>query len=166
MGTLLEIREIQASYKEYPALKGVSLAIKENTVMGLVGESGSGKSTLAKVITGLLKKDAGEILFEGKPYGNDSRGRNRAQCQKIQMVFQNPEGSLNPKHTIGKILSDAMLFHKITDRTHVKEKCEDRKNGTSKRYTLSLSSFLFRRTKAANRTGKSTLHFAKVINCR
>lgn len=64
MGTLLEIREIQASYKEYPALKGVSLAIKENTVMGLVGESGSGKSTLAKVITGLLKKDAGEILFE------------------------------------------------------------------------------------------------------
>ena len=51
MGTLLEIREIQASYKEYPALKGVSLAIKENTVMGLVGESGSGKSTLAKVIT-------------------------------------------------------------------------------------------------------------------
>lgn len=125
MGTLLEIREIQASYKEYPALKGVSLAIKENTVMGLVGESGSGKSTLAKVITGLLKKDAGEILFEGKPYGNDSRGRNRAQCQKIQMVFQNPEGSLNPKHTIGKILSDAMLFHKITDRTHVKEKCEE-----------------------------------------
>ena len=105
MGTLLEIREIQASYKEYPALKGVSLAIKENTVMGLVGESGSGKSTLAKVITGLLKTDAGEILFEGKPYGNDSRGRNRAQCQKIQMVFQNPEGSLNPKHTIGKILS-------------------------------------------------------------
>ena len=42
MGTLLEIREIQASYKEYPALKGVSLAIKENTVMGLVGESGKG----------------------------------------------------------------------------------------------------------------------------
>ena len=77
MGTLLEIREIQASYKEYPALKGVSLAIKENTVMGLVGESGSGKSTLAKVITGLLKKDAGEILFEGKSYGNDSRGRPR-----------------------------------------------------------------------------------------
>lgn len=123
MGTLLEIRNIQASYKEYPALKGVSLAIKENTVMGLVGESGSGKSTLAKVITGLLKKDAGEILFEGKPCGND--GRKRAQCQKIQMVFQNPEGSLNPKHTIGKILSDAMLFHKITDRAHVKEKCEE-----------------------------------------
>ena len=94
-------------------------------MMGLVGESGSGKSTQAKEITGLLKKDAGEILFEGKPYGNDSRGRNRAQCQKIQMVFQNPEGSLNPKHTIGKILSDAMLVHKITDRTHVKEKCEE-----------------------------------------
>lgn len=125
MGTLLEIRNIRASYKEYPALKDVSLSIKENTVMGLVGESGSGKSTLAKVITGLLRKDAGEILFEGSPCGDASRGRNRAQCQKIQMVFQNPEGSLNPKHTIGKILSDAMLFHKATDRAHVKEKCEE-----------------------------------------
>lgn len=95
MGTLLEIRNIRASYKEYPALKDVSLSIKENTVMGLVGESGSGKSTLAKVITGLLKKDAGEILFEGKPCGNTSRGRKRAQCQKIQMVFQNPEGQFS-----------------------------------------------------------------------
>ena len=51
---LLEIRNIQASYKEYPALNNVSLDIKKNTVLGLVGESGSGKSTLAKVITGLL----------------------------------------------------------------------------------------------------------------
>lgn len=52
---LLEIRNIQASYKEYPALNNVSLDIKKNTVLGLVGESGSGKSTLAKVITGLLQ---------------------------------------------------------------------------------------------------------------
>ena len=54
---LLEIRNIQASYKEYPALNNVSLDIKKNTVLGLVGESGSGKSTLAKVITGLLQAD-------------------------------------------------------------------------------------------------------------
>ena len=52
---LLEIRNIQASYKEYPALNNVSLDIKKNTVLGLVGESGSGKSTLAKVITGFCR---------------------------------------------------------------------------------------------------------------
>ncbi|MFQ9164975.1 MAG: ATP-binding cassette domain-containing protein [Lachnospiraceae bacterium] len=63
---LLEIRNIQASYKEYPALNKVSLDIKKNTVLGLVGESGSGKSTLAKVITGLLQADTGEVVFDGE----------------------------------------------------------------------------------------------------
>ncbi len=122
--TLLEIRNIRASYKDFPALKDVSLKIKEHTVLGLVGESGSGKSTLAKVITGLLKEDEGTMLFEGEPL-NRHFSQKRIQRQKIQMVFQNPEGSLNPKHTIGKILSDAMLFHKITDRAHVKEACQE-----------------------------------------
>ncbi len=142
--TLLEIQNIWVSYKDFPALKDVSLTVKANTVLGLVGESGSGKSTLAKVITGLLKEDEGEIFFEGEPLmtgyhtiGHDKNGafgrgmwqnrshQTRMQRQKIQMVFQNPEGSLNPKHTIGTILSDAMLFHKITDRAHVKEACQE-----------------------------------------
>lgn len=122
MDTLLEIQNINASYKEYSALKNVSLKLKEHTALGLVGESGSGKSTLAKVITGLLKEDSGRILFEGEALG---RKRSRAQCKNIQMVFQNPEGSLNPKHTVGRILSDAMLFHKITDAAHVKEACNE-----------------------------------------
>ena len=114
---LLEIRNIQASYKEYPALNNVSLDIKKNTVLGLVGESGSGKSTLAKVITGLLQADTGEVVFDGEMlYSKKKHLHRKQQCKQIQMVFQNPEGSLNPKHTIEKILSDAMLFHKVTDR--------------------------------------------------
>lgn len=123
---LLEIRNIQASYKEYPALNNVSLDIKKNTVLGLVGESGSGKSTLAKVITGLLQADTGEVVFDGEMlYSKKKHLHRKQQCKQIQMVFQNPEGSLNPKHTIEKILSDAMLFHKVTDRAHVKEKCHE-----------------------------------------
>lgn len=123
---LLEIRNIQASYKEYPALNNVSLDIKKNTVLGLVGESGSGKSTLAKVITGLLQADTGEVVFDGEMlYSKKKHLHRKQQCKQIQMVFQNPEGSLNPKHTIEKILSDAMLFHKVTDRAHVKEKCQE-----------------------------------------
>lgn len=122
----LEIRNIQASYKEYPALNNVSLDIKKNTVLGLVGESGSGKSTLAKVITGLLQADTGEVVFDGEMlYSKKKHLHCKQQCKQIQMVFQNPEGSLNPKHTIEKILSDAMLFHKVTDRVHVKEKCQE-----------------------------------------
>lgn len=123
---LLEIRNIQASYKEYPALNKVSLDIKKNTVLGLVGESGSGKSTLAKVITGLLQADTGEVVFDGEMlYSKKKHLHRKQQCKQIQMVFQNPEGSLNPKHTIEKILSDAMLFHKVTDRAHVKKKCQE-----------------------------------------
>ena len=123
---LLEIRNIQASYKEYPALNNVSLDIKKNTVLGLVGESGSGKSTLAKVITGLLQADTGEVVFDGEMlYSKKKHLHRKQQCKQIQMVFQNPEGSLNPKHTIEKILSDAMLFHKVTDRAYVKEKCQE-----------------------------------------
>lgn len=123
---LLEIRNILASYKEYPALNNVSLDIKKNTVLGLVGESGSGKSTLAKVITGLLQADTGEVVFDGEMlYSKKKHLHRKQQCKQIQMVFQNPEGSLNPKHTIEKILSDAMLFHKVTDRAHVKENCQE-----------------------------------------
>ena len=88
MGTLLEIREIQASYKEYPALKGVSLAIKENTVMGLVGESGSGKSTLAKVITGLLQADTGEVVFDGEMLYSKKKHLHRKQ--QIQLLPYQP----------------------------------------------------------------------------
>ena len=119
---LLEIRNIQASYKEYPALNNVSLDIKKNTVLGLVGESGSGKSTLAKVITGLLQADTGEVVFDGEMlYSKKKHLHRKQQCKQIQMVFQNTEGSLNPKHTIEKILSDAMLFNKITDINYLFE---------------------------------------------
>ena len=101
----------------------LSLQLKRGETLGLVGESGSGKSTLAKVITGLLQADTGEVVFDGEMlYSKKKHLHRKQQCKQIQMVFQNPEGSLNPKHTIEKILSDAMLFHKVTDRAHVKEK--------------------------------------------
>lgn len=104
----------------------LSLQLKRGETLGLVGESGSGKSTLAKVITGLLQADTGEVVFDGEMlYSKKKHLHRKQQCKQIQMVFQNPEGSLNPKHTIEKILSDAMLFYKVTDRAHVKKKCQE-----------------------------------------
>ena len=73
-----------------------------------------------------MQADTGEVVFDGEMlYSKKKHLHRKQQCKQIQMVFQNPEGSLNPKHTIEKILSDAMLFHKVTDRAHVKEKCQE-----------------------------------------
>lgn len=118
--TAIELRGITASYDGTTVLSNVDLKIKAHRTMGIVGESGSGKSTMAKVITGLLKPDAGQILLDGKPL---TRRRSKEDCRKIQMVFQNPEGSLNPRYKIGRILSEAMLFHGVADRSSVKDEC-------------------------------------------
>ncbi|MBQ7371850.1 MAG: ABC transporter ATP-binding protein [Blautia sp.] len=108
METILQMNAINASYGEAPILQDIRLTLGRNKIVGLVGESGSGKSTMARVITGLLKPASGEMIFEGEPL---TQNRSRETRRKIQMVFQNPEGSLNPRHTIGKTLTDAMKFH-------------------------------------------------------
>lgn len=131
MDILLELRGVNSSYKEFEVLKDVSLSIKRNTIFGLVGESGCGKSTLARVISGLQERQSGDIIFDGISFSSEqgllfaSREYKRRIIREgqIQMVFQNPQASLNPRHTIGRILSDALLFHKVTNRVHVREKC-------------------------------------------
>ena len=124
--SVLEMNNIQKHFGDLEVLKDISLSVNKGEVLSIIGPSGSGKSTLAKVITGLLQADTGEVVFDGEMlYSKKKHLHRKQQCKQIQMVFQNPEGSLNPKHTIEKILSDAMLFHKITDRAHVKEKCQE-----------------------------------------
>mgnify|MGYP000606319062 CR=1 FL=1 len=92
----------------------LSLQLKRGETLGLVGESGSGKSTLAKVITGLLQADTGEVVFDGEMlYSKKKHLHRKQQCKQIQMVFQNPEGSLNPKHTIEKYFLMQCCFIKL-----------------------------------------------------
>jgi peptide/nickel transport system ATP-binding protein len=87
------------------ALDEVSLEIREGETIGIIGESGSGKSTLARIICGLDKQDGGKIYFEGK----DSDRMNRFErAGYVQMIFQNPYASLNPKLTIGTQLKEAI----------------------------------------------------------
>ena len=117
---LLELKNITASYGEGDVLRDVSLGISKGEILGIVGESGSGKSTTARVMTGLLKPSAGEVLLKGIPVGIK---RDKCTRRMIQMVFQNPEGSLNPRLRIGRIISDAMLFHGTADAGNVREKC-------------------------------------------
>jgi ABC-type glutathione transport system ATPase component len=88
-----------------PALQAVSFTLAAGEILAVVGESGSGKSTLARILSGLLAADQGLLAFKGGDIGGLARTRQRAVLKQIQIVFQNPDGSLNPRHRVGTILA-------------------------------------------------------------
>jgi peptide/nickel transport system ATP-binding protein len=94
------------------ALKGVSFAIPAGESFGLVGESGSGKTTVLRAIAGLNPDWTGEISIAGKPL---SQHPDKEMRRAVQMVFQDPYGSLHPKHTVDRILSEPLVVHGIGD---------------------------------------------------
>lgn len=95
------------------AVDGVSFALEEGETLGLVGESGCGKSTVAKSVVRLLKPTAGNIIFEGHDITKSGAGDLRRFRREMQMVFQDPAESLNPRHTIGQILEEPFVIQKL-----------------------------------------------------
>ncbi|MGI9306147.1 MAG: ABC transporter ATP-binding protein [Gammaproteobacteria bacterium] len=93
------------------ALNGVDLDVRESEVVCVVGESGCGKSTLARVIAGLHKPSGGEVHFDGVRIDHLSARKRRRFCRDLQMIFQNPQGALNPRMKIGAMLAEALRFH-------------------------------------------------------
>ena len=108
---VLSARDIVVDYPGRPpvrAIDGVSLDVHVGEVVGLVGESGCGKSTMARVLTGLLRPASGEIVYRGKPLKPlGLRGRDASETG-IQMVFQDPGSSLNPRRRIGPQIQDGL----------------------------------------------------------
>lgn len=95
------------------AVKGLDLAVAEGESFGLVGESGSGKSTVLRAICGLAPVAGGSIAIGGTPV---PRPRDRGFYSTVQMVFQDPYGSLHPRQTVDQILSEPLSIHRIKDQ--------------------------------------------------
>jgi oligopeptide/dipeptide ABC transporter ATP-binding protein len=124
---ILEIRDLKMHFpvkegillrtnKYNKAVDGVSLDIRPGETFGLVGESGCGKSTLGRCITRLYEPTAGSIFFEGQDITKLKGKALLPYRQHIQMIFQDPMESLNSRHTVGEILEEPFIVHKIGDR--------------------------------------------------
>jgi peptide/nickel transport system ATP-binding protein len=98
---------------EVHAVKGVGFHVTAKESFGLVGESGSGKSTVLRAICGLARPSGGTIRIGGKPVREP---RDRAFSRQVQMVFQDPYGSLHPRHTIDRVLSEPLAIHGFDNR--------------------------------------------------
>jgi len=118
--SLLSVSELETHYSTRDgvlhAVDDVSFAIEPGETVGLVGESGCGKSTLGKTLLRLVEPTAGSIRFDGVEIG-PLRGRElRSFRRRAQMIFQDPFGSLNPRHTIDEILTGPLVVHGIGGR--------------------------------------------------
>ena len=97
------------------AVDDISFYVNEGETLGIVGESGCGKSTTGRMLMRLLEPTEGKVEFDGKDLTSLSAEEMRKTRRDIQMVFQDPYASLNPRHTIEKILGEPLLVHGMKD---------------------------------------------------
>jgi len=120
---VLELRDLAKAYPvrsgvvlkrtvgQVQAVDGVSLTLRRGRTLGLVGESGSGKSTLARVLVGIEKPTRGQVLVDGEDVSTMSRAARRELRRSVQMVFQDPYTSLNPRMSVGDIVAEPFRIH-------------------------------------------------------
>ena len=107
------------------AVDKVSISIAPGEVVGLVGESGCGKSTIGRMIAGILEPTSGEIIYKGQSLGQMSQDEAKATALQIQMIFQDPFASLNPRMRVQDIIGEAPVMHGVVRRDQVADYVED-----------------------------------------
>ncbi len=136
MNKLVEIKNL---VKHFPVKKGlfkktvglvkavddISLDIYEGETLGLVGESGCGKSTLGRVLVRLIDSTSGDIIFNNKNLNSFSNKQLRQQRKFFQIIFQDPNSSLDPRATIGKSIEEALVIHGVKNRIERQNRVRD-----------------------------------------
>ena len=119
---LLQIENVRFAYAGHgatkPTVDGVTLFVGPGETLGLVGESGCGKSTLARIAVGLLRADQGSVRILGVDVAAPGTAARLARARQVQMVFQDPHGSLNPRLRIRSLLAEPLRLHKLTTPDH------------------------------------------------
>ncbi|RFA08239.1 hypothetical protein B7R54_02615 [Subtercola boreus] len=110
-------RGLRSHTAHLTAVSHVSFAVSRGESLGIVGESGCGKSTLAAALIGLQDLTSGTVSLDGRPVG---RTRSREDSRRVQMVFQDPMSSLNPRMTVGQTIEEVLVFHRRVPRSRVK----------------------------------------------
>src|SRR5437867_2603563 len=133
MSALLEVKNLEVHFSVkhglfsrakqcVKAVDDVSFTLGSGETLGLVGESGCGKTTLGRAIVRLIEPAAGSVLFEGDDITRLTGAQLRARRRKLQMIFQDPYGSLNPRMTAGEIVGEAIDIHNLADSTEARRK--------------------------------------------
>ena len=107
----LVIENVSKYYDKKAILSKINLSVSQNECLGIMGESGSGKSTLAKLLVGLESFDEGNIIFNKISYKNINKKQLSLIHRKIQLVFQNAFGAVNPKYTVEEVLTEPLKIH-------------------------------------------------------
>jgi oligopeptide transport system ATP-binding protein len=130
MSAQIELRRLRTHFpisrgRVVKAVDGVDLEIRRGETFGLVGESGCGKSTLGRTVKGIYRPTGGEVIFDGKNTAKLTKAEARAFARQVQMIFQDPYASLNPRMVVREIIGEGLEIHGLGTRVEQAEKVRE-----------------------------------------